>query len=528
MRAATLGTNIARDTRQVTDGPAPRRLATHREAGQPRRGALAVLAAAQLVLALDYSIVNVALPTIGQSIGFSTDATQWVISAYALTFAGFLLLGGRAADLLGRRRMFMGAAALFGVASAVGGLAASPAMLIGSRMLQGLAGAFLFPATLSLVTTVFPEGSSRNRAVSVWGASGASGLAVGVLLGGILTSTLGWRAIFYVNVPVIALLLAFAARLLPAGRPERLLDRGFDLPGAVIATTGSTLLVLALIQASQLGWTSAGTLVPGLVGLLLLATFLLIELRSAAPLMPIALLRRRPLWGGLIVTGSFMASFGMQFFFLTLYLERALGEAPITAGLSFLPLAVANVAGNRVGGRLTTRLGVRWVLSAGLAIGGVGMLLYILLGPTSSLPLLIVAELIAGFGQGIGFTTAYLAVGTGVPRARQGVASGMASTAQYIGGSVGLALLVDLLTARLGGIGGLTTGAVDPATLVASLHWVFAAQAALAFVAALVAAVVIRMPRVDVLQVVGSGGCGGLQPSDARTQTAEREEAAVA
>lgn len=466
-----------------------------RSAGAPR-GALAVLAVAQLVLALDYSIVNVALPSIGSSLRFSQNGLEWVISAYALTFGGFLLLGGRAADLLGRRRMFMYSAALFAVASAVGGVAASAGMLVASRAVQGLAGAFLFPATLSLVTTIFPEGHERNRAVSVWGSAGASGLAVGVFVGGVLTTALGWRWVFYVNVPVVAALLLLAPVVLPARRPPRQPLRRFDLPGALAVTAGSILVVLGLVEASELGWGSAEALLAGAAGLIMLGVFVLIELRSEAPLMPVALLKNRHLWGGVLVTASFMASFGMQFFFLTLYLERAVGDSPIVAGLIFLPLAALNVLGNRVGGRLASRYGLGWVLPGGLVVGALGMALYVRLGTGGSLGALLLAEAIAGFGQGVTFTTAYLAAGSGVPGARQGVASGMASTAQQVGGSIGLALLVDLLSARLGvGGGGIAAAGASAGLLLPALRWVFVAQAGIALGAAVVAAKVLAKSR---------------------------------
>jgi MFS family permease len=229
-----------------------------RQPSDPRRGALAVLAIAQLVLALDYSIVNVALPAIGGTLGFSRDNVEWVVSAYALMFGGFQLLGGRSSDLLGRRRMFIASGVLFGLASVIGGLSTTSAMLLASRALQGVAGGFLFPATLSLVTTCFPEGPSRNLAVSVWGAAGASGLALGVLVGGALTTALGWRWVFFVNVPVLGVVLALAPIVLPEWRPPRPRISDFDIPGAVTVTAGAMLVVLSLVQAPKIGWGSRG------------------------------------------------------------------------------------------------------------------------------------------------------------------------------------------------------------------------------------------------------------------------------
>jgi EmrB/QacA subfamily drug resistance transporter len=450
------------------------------------------------VLALDYSIVNVGLPSIGASLGFSRDAVEWVVSAYALLFGGFLLFGGRASDLLGRRRVFIASGALFAVASMVGGLSSSPALLLLGRGVQGLAAGFLFPATLSLVTTEFPEGPSRNRAISVWGAAGASGLAFGAFLGGVLVSALGWRSIFFVNVPVLVFLVIAAPLVLPARRPPRPRVGDFDVPGAAAVTAGAMLVVLALIQAPVVGWASPGTVIPAAVGVLLLVAFLWIEARSRNPLMPLELLRRRSLSGGMLVTASFMASFGLQFFFLTMYLQSSLHETPLVAGVSFLPLALLVIAGNTVGGRLATRYGAGRILPLGFLIGAVGLLAYEFLGARLSLPALLAGEAIAGFGQGLAFTTAYLVAESGVEADRQGVASGMASTAQQLGGSIGLAVLVDLLSARLGASGGsgLVLDGTSVPGLIPALHWVFAAQAGLALLGAVAAVLVIgrRLP----------------------------------
>ncbi|MDP9219951.1 MAG: MFS transporter, partial [Actinomycetota bacterium] len=241
-----------------------------------RRAALAVLAAAQLVIALDYSIVNVALPDIGRALGFADGTVQWVISAYAVTFGGFLLLGGRAADLLGRRRVFMTALGLFGVASLTGGLAQNAGLLIASRAVQGIAGALLFPATLSLVNTTFAEGHERNRALALWGSAGAGGLSLGVLAGGVLTGTFGWQAVFFVNVPITAALIALAPLVLPDGRPAPR-PRHFDVRGAVLVTLGAMTIVDALVQAPAPGWTSTRTVLGATAGLALLGVFVAVE-----------------------------------------------------------------------------------------------------------------------------------------------------------------------------------------------------------------------------------------------------------
>jgi EmrB/QacA subfamily drug resistance transporter len=416
-----------------------------------KAAALAVLATAQLVIGLDYSIVNVALPDIGRSLGFTGGTVQWVISAYTLTFGGFLLLGGRAADLLGRRRVFMAALSLFGLASLAGGLAQHAGLLIAARAAQGIGGAVLFPATLSLLNTTFEEGRERNRAIAVWGSAGAGGLSLGVLAGGVLTGLFGWPAVFFVNVPVTAalLLLLLAPLVLPEREPATSARR-FDLPGALLVTLGAMAIVDSLVSAPTQGWTSVRTLVGGAVGLVLLAAFVVVELRSRSPLMPLRLLRIRTVRGGVLVTAAFMSSFGLQLFFLTLYLQQGLGQAPLKAGLSFLPLVLSVVAGTQVGGRLVGRVGISRTLAAGMTFGAVGLALYLRLPATPSLAILLPGMIVAGLGQGVAFTTMYVAAGTGVARGEQGVASAMASTAQQIGGSVGLAVLVALLSARRG------------------------------------------------------------------------------
>jgi EmrB/QacA subfamily drug resistance transporter len=454
--------------------------------------ALAVLATAQLVIALDYSIVNVALPDIGRSLHFPGGTVQWVISAYTLTFGGFLLLGGRAADLLGRRRTFMAALGLFGVASLAGGLAHHVGVLVAARAVQGVGGALLFPSTLSLVNTTFEQGRERTRAISVWGSAGAAGLSLGVLAGAVLTGLFGWQAVFYVNVPVTAALLLLAPVVLP-GREPTATARRFDLPGALLVTLGAMAIVDSLISAPTQGWTSARTLLGGTIGLGLLAGFVVVELRSSTPLMPLRLLRIRTVRGGMLVAAAFMSSFGMQLYFLTLYLQQVLGQAPLQAGLSFLPLSLSVLAGTQLGARLVGRLGVSRTLAAGMAVGAAGLAVYMRLPASSALAELLAGMIVAGVGQGVTFTTMYVAAGTGVARAEQGVASAMASTAQQVGGSVGLAVLVALLSARAvaldGGPGGPTA---QPATVLAgALHLTFAAQAAIALLGAAVALLVI-------------------------------------
>jgi EmrB/QacA subfamily drug resistance transporter len=446
-----------------------------------RRGsrglALALLASAQLILALDYSIVNVALPDIGRSLGFTGGRVQWVISAYALTYGGFLLLGGRTADLLGRRRVWIGALVVFALASMAGGLALDPVLLVTSRALQGAAGAFLFPATLALVNSTFAEGPERTGAIAVWGSAGASGLALGVLAGGVLTGLFGWRAVFFVNVPIAVALVALAPIVLQTQARRSSRER-FDLPGAFLVTAGTMAIVFALVEAPTAGWLSGVAVGSAAVGLALLSGFVIVELRSDSPLIPMRLLRIRSLRSGLIVAALWMSSFGMQLYFLTIYLQQVLEESPLRAGLTFLPLAISIVVGTQVGGRLVGRIGIARTLAAGMAFGAVGLLLYVRLPAAGSLTDLIPGMIVAGLGQGVAFTTMYVAASTGVPEGNEGVASAMAMSAQQLGGSVGLAVLVALLTERVTALGGtMSAFSIRPAGVATSaLHLNFAAQ----------------------------------------------------
>jgi EmrB/QacA subfamily drug resistance transporter len=454
--------------------------------------ALALLATAQLILALDYSIVNVALPDIGRSLGFTHGRVQWVISAFALTYGGFLLLGGRAADLLGRRRVWVGAIVVFGLASIAGGLAVEPVLLVTSRALQGAAGAFLFPATLALVDSTFAEGPERTRAIAVWGSAGASGLALGVLAGGVLTGLFSWRAVFFVNVPIALALVALAPIVLPRQTQLPARER-FDLPGAFLVTAGTMAIVVGLVEAPSTGWLSVAAVGSGAAGLALLGAFVAVELRSDSPLVPLRLLRIRTLRGGLIVAAAFMSSFGMQLYFLTIYLQQVLDESPLRAGLSFLPLAISVVVGTQLGGRVVGRFGIAGTLAGGMAFGAVGLFLYMRLPATGSLADLIPGMIVAGLGQGIAFTTMYVAASTGVPEDKEGVASAMAMTAQQLGGSIGLALLVALLTERVTALGGTAVGSsFRPESVATSaLHLNFAAQGVIAILGAATALFVI-------------------------------------
>lgn len=432
-----------------------------RPGGDRRPATLALLAFAMLIVSLDQYIVVVALPEIGRELGYSAQTLQSVISAYAVASAGFLLLGGRAADLLGRRRVLVAGLALYAGASLGGGLAPGPEVLLGARAVQGLGGALVFPATLSLVNTTFAEGRERNRAVAVWGGAGAAGLVIGVLLGGVLTQALGWEAVFFVNVPLagLAILLAFA--LIPAdGGRER--DRRFDLPGALTATAGITLLVFALVEGPKLGWDSPAIVAAAAASVVALGAFALVERRSRDPLVPPRLLANRNLATAAAIALLFWATFGSVLYFLTLYLQDVRGYDALETGVGFLLPTAVVVAGSALAGRIATRFGLRRTLVGALTIGALGALaLGVAMSPNGSYAALIPGLILLSIGDGVVFTTMFIAAGTGVADREQGIASGIASTSTSVGAAVGLAVLVLVATS---GTDGLTGEALRTAT----------------------------------------------------------------
>ncbi|MER7775512.1 MFS transporter [Streptomyces sp. NPDC096191] len=418
-------------------------LPTGAPASRPQRlgWSLALLALAQLIFSLDLNIVFVALPDIGSDLGFPGQTQQLVVSAYVVFAGGFLLLGGRAADLLGRRRVFVLALIIYAVSSLAGGLAESPAVIIAARAVQGIGGALLLPSTLSLINTLFEEGPKRNKALAVWGGAGASGLTVGALLGGILTEAFGWPAVFYVNVPLAGAVALAALAVIPRD-PQRTEKRKFDLPGALTATGGSTLLVFALVEGPETGWTDPVVIAAFVVAVILLGAFAAVERRSKDPLMPFRLFRNRSLSVGITVTFLYMATFGTLPYFLTVLMQNVHGYSALETGLAFLVPSVAIATGTQLGERLTTRLGTRSTLIAGFALGAVGTAVLALgfdadATYTTALPGLI----LSGVGQGIVWTAMWIAASTGVASNEQGIANGMASTTLNIGNAIGLAVL---------------------------------------------------------------------------------------
>lgn len=410
---------------------------------------LALLSFAMLIVSLDQYIVVVALPDIARDLGYSDQTLQTVISAYAVASAGFLLFGGRAADLLGRRRILATGLTLYAGAAFAGGLATGPGMLLAARGLQGLGGALVFPTTLALINITFSEGQVRNRALGIWGGAGAAGLVIGVLLGGLLTQIFGWEAVFFVNVALAgpALLLAFVL-IPPDGAREK--GRRFDLPGALSVTGGVTLVVFALVQGPALGWLSPGILVSVVAGLLLIGAFAVIERRSADPLMPPRLLSNPNLVTGVVIAFMFMATFGSVLYFLSIYFQQVIGYDALQTGAGFLIPTAVVVAGSTMAGHLVTRFGLRSTLVAALAFGALGaVLLGVTISPDGSYVELIPGLVALSIGDGVVFTAMFIAAATGVADREQGIASGIASTGSGVGAAVGLAVLVLVQTAGL-------------------------------------------------------------------------------
>jgi EmrB/QacA subfamily drug resistance transporter len=408
--------------------------------------ALILLCSAQFVVVLDASIVNVALPTIGRELEFSQENLPWVVNAYVLTFGGFLLLGGRTADLLGRRRVFMAGLMLVAVASLAAGFAATEGQLIVARAAQGLGAAIISPAALSIVTTTFKDGAERNKALGVWGAVAGSGGAAGVLLGGVLTEWLGWEWVLWVNVPVSLIAFALSPRLLAETRAEGE-TRAFDVAGAVTVTAGLSVLVYALVDANNAGWGSTQTI--GLLALsgVLLASFVAIELRARKPLVPFSIFRIRTLTGANVVGLLVGASLFSMFFFISLYMQQVLGYSAIHAGLSYLPLALVIMASAGIASQLVTKLGYKPVLAAGMLMIVAGLLWFSRVSVGGSfLSDILGPSLFAAGGLGFAFVTTTIAAVSGVEEDEAGLASGLINTSQQVGGALGLAVLSSIAT----------------------------------------------------------------------------------
>jgi EmrB/QacA subfamily drug resistance transporter len=458
--------------------------------GRTKWLALALLAMTQFVIVLDASIVNVALPSIGTALEFSPDNLSWVVNAYTLTFGGFLLLGGRLADLMGRRRVFIGGLILFSLASLAGGLAQSDIWLIAARAVQGLGAALISPAALSLITTMFAEGAERNRALGVWGAVAGSGGAAGVLLGGVLTQYAGWEWVLFVNVPIGILAAAIAPRLLPESRDDAE-RRVFDVAGATTVTAGLALLVYALVDANNAGWASTQTLGVGAISLLLLAAFVVIESRTSHPLMPFSIFRLRTLRGADVVGLLIGMSLFAMFFFLSLYMQQVLGYDALKTGFSYLPLALNIIISAGVASNLVTRIGFKPTLIVGLLLVAAGLVWFAQVSPDGGyVSDLLFPSLIIAWGLGLAFVPVTVAAVTGTRPDEAGLASGLINTAQQVGGALGLAILAAVANGRTSDV--IASGERNPAVaLTEGFQDAFLVGAGFALLAAFLAAVMI-------------------------------------
>jgi EmrB/QacA subfamily drug resistance transporter len=456
-----------------------------RDARDKRWIALILLCTAQFVVVLDASIVNVALPTIGEALNFSEGNLPWVVNAYVLTFGGFLLLGGRLADLLGRRRIFMGGLVLFALASLAGGLAANSGQLIAARAVQGLGAAILSPAALSIVATTFKDGAERNKALGIWGAVAGSGGAAGVLLGGVLTEGLGWEWVLWVNVPIGLTAAAIAPTLIAETRSDAEV-RHFDVAGALTITLGLSALVFALLDAESAGWGSAQTIVTLVGAAVLLAAFVAIERRSRAPLVPFSIFRIRTITGANVVGLLIGCSLFSMFFFISLYMQQVLGYSPIKAGLSYLPLAVSIILSAGIASQLVTKVGFKPVLAVGMLLIAIGLVWFGQVSADGSfLTDILGPSLFAAVGLGFAFVPVTIAAVSGVEDREQGLASGLINTSQQVGGALGLAVLAAIAN-------GIINGSHDPVKLTEGFQSAFLVGAGFAILGLLATLLLIR------------------------------------
>ncbi|HEY2636579.1 MAG TPA: MFS transporter [Solirubrobacteraceae bacterium] len=462
--------------------------------------ALVILAAAQFMVVLDASIVNVALPSIQTSLHVSQENLQWVVNAYVLAFGGFLMLGGRAADLLGRRRVFIAGMVVFAAASLAGGLATSEGWLIVARGVQGLGAAIVSPAALAIVTVTFTEGSERNKALGIWGALAGAGGAAGVLLGGILTSGLGWEWVLFVNVPIGLIVAALAPRYV---RESRLEARGesIDVAGALLVTGGLVALVYALVDANSAGWGSFQTIGLLALGVALLVAFVVTELRSRHPIMPLGIFRNRNVASANAVALLVGASLFSMFFFISLYMQQVLGYSALKAGLSYLPLALAIMASAGAAAQLVNRVGPKVVLATGMVLVAVGLLLFTQVSAGGTFAGDILApSIIVAFGLGFSFVPLMITAVAGVGEAEAGLASGLINTAQQIGGALGLAILSTVATSRTSDA--IATGATKVDALTEGFQSAFAVGAGFAIVGIVLAVLVVPRVRREQLEQV--------------------------
>lgn len=454
---------------------------------------LGLLSLAMFLVILDSAIVNIALPAIKAALHVNDAALQWVLTAYILTFGGFLLLGGRTADLYGRRRVLIAGVAGFVVCSLLIGLSGSGPLLITLRTLQGLAAAFMAPTALSILLTTFPEGPERNQALSIWSVVAAGGGAAGVFLGGVITQYLGWRWCFFVNVPVGLIAIPFLLKHLPAHSDEAA-DKHLDLPGAVLVTGGLMALVYALTSLAQAGLTSPQTWATGLASLILIAGFLFNESRTPHPLMPLSIFRLRNVVGGNLVMLPIVAGALGMFFFVSIYIQNILHYSPIVSGTAFLPLPIIIGLISIMAPALLSRFSVKSLVVTGTGLTTAGTLWLSSLGTHSTyFGHLLPAFLVLALGFGISFVAVTIAATTGVPHGEAGLASGLINTSQQVGGALGLAVLT--VVSQVGHDAALAAGHSATDAAVTGFQHAFFTAALLMLAALIVAVTIIRTPK---------------------------------
>jgi EmrB/QacA subfamily drug resistance transporter len=456
---------------------------------------LVIVCLAQFMVVLDATITNVALPSIQHGLHFSPSTLQWVVNAYTLVFGGFLLLGGRAADIVGRQRLFLAGLVIFTVASALNGVATSSGMLVGGRALQGLGAALVSPAALSIVTTTFAEGRERTRALGVWSAIAAGGGAVGLVLGGVLTETISWRWIFFINLPIGIVAALLALRYVPNSRPEEE-PATSDVAGAVTVTGGLLVLVYGIVKAQAYGWTSWKTLGLGALALLLLGSFVLIERRSREPLIRLSIFRIRSLAVSNVAMLLVASGLFSMFYFASIGVQEVWGYSPIQAGLAFLPFTGGIIIGAGAAQQLMQRLGARGTTLTGLVLDALGLFLFVRMTANGTyLSELVIPIVIMSIGLGLTFVPVTLMATTGVDAQDAGLASGIFNTSQQVGGALGLAALSTLANTRTSH---LLVGIAHPSTaqhgvaLIDGFRYAFAAGGGLMVASFTLIAVLVR------------------------------------
>jgi EmrB/QacA subfamily drug resistance transporter len=449
---------------------------------------LAVLLTASFTLAVDFSILNVALPAIGADVGFSLGGLQWITTAFSLCAAGFTLFFGRIADLFGRRRLFLTGIAALGISSLVGGLAGTPWVLIVARVAQGLATAAVTPAALSLLTTSFPEGPVRDKALGLNGALMAAGFTTGAILGGVLTDLLSWRWAFFINVAVAAVVLMVAPAVLSESRPER--RPTVDVPGAVTATLALLAVVYGLTQAGEKSWGSPYTYGSLIAGAVLLAVFWMIEQRVPQPLVPVRVLRRRTVgWGNVAGMLAFATETSVVFL-LTLYLQKVLGYSPLAAGLSFAVLGAGTVIGGILGPKVIGALGSKNALATGFLVQAAATIPLIFLGDRSGwITVLLTTTFVGGIANLVAIVGFMVTATSGLPDDEQGLATGLATMSQQVGITMGIPIMSAIATARIHALGGQT-----PHTVLRGVSLALTVNAAACVVAAVLVAAFLRAP----------------------------------